>query len=565
MATHRVTSALIVASASIALLTCPHQAHAAVNSKFTAWSDSWVNSAIPLQTGTLDVRQERQYPGICKTQAECEGLAAAAAAFAGQYRGHLYIFTDEPDQHGITPSQFAAWYHHYVQTILAADPTARFSPGGFTEPNVVGGPGALHFTAYADAFVAAYAAQFPAYTLRVDEYRFHVGLDRGWSALMDQAAAWSAAKGKPLVIGFGLFGRPPAENVLAELQAALNQVLNDSRIAGMAYWSYDHPGDAVHRLTDSAGNLTAEGVLYRSYAVGSPSPAKSGISAIGDFTHDGYADFADQWLGDGHFWVHANVHNNVNNQFSSSTWGEGMAAAGGNWEWLALDFTGDGWADYADVDGPSRQVWIHANLHNSSGFTFDWNACCYTQLTAGAAPGPASDVDILGGDFNGDGLADLAKRELSTGLLFVYINGINPSTGQRQFVLLPQAVARTRHGTDWRTIIGDFTGDGKADYADQHIPSGALFVHENTGGTQFRMDNVSRKNGNAAPVSGDWRTFAGDFTGDGRCDFADLHVPSGTFWVHRNIPGGGFDPPGTSWGIGYAAGGSSNWSILGSR
>ncbi|MGE0706040.1 MAG: hypothetical protein AB7I50_05230 [Vicinamibacterales bacterium] len=120
---------------------------AALNySKFAAWSSKWYDTPIPLQVAGLDPRQDRQYDGSSQVTSE-------VLAFAAAYPGQLYIVSDEPDLHCISPADYAEDYKSYVEAVLAVDPTARFSPAGFTFANPCSGPAS---TAYAEAFIDAY-------------------------------------------------------------------------------------------------------------------------------------------------------------------------------------------------------------------------------------------------------------------------------------------------------------------------------------------------------------------------------------------------------------------------
>jgi hypothetical protein len=130
-------------------------------------------------------------------------------------------------------------------------------------------------------------------------------------------------------------------------------------------------------------------------------------------------------------------------------------------------------------------------------------------------------------------------------------------------------VARTMLGPDWRVLVGDFTGDGLADYADQYVPLGIMWIHRNIGSPSFAMDSVNWRV--ADQVRADASTIVGDFTGDGWCDYADEFTSNGNFFVHRNqnatvsSPNGGFQPNGQSAGFGDAESPWSWWRVLNAR
>jgi hypothetical protein len=243
------------------------------NRFFTAWSRYYTSGAIQTQTFGLDARQERQFINWYVDQ--------QALAFARANPGRLYIDGDEPDQYCATWSaaDYAGIYHDFVVAIRSADPTARVSPAGFAEPNPHCCPGfpdiacaESHGIAYADQFYNAYVQRYGV-APPVDEWEFHdfavsfdVGDMNGWWGRVDKEAAWSVAHGAPMFLGgWGLHGWPAKESTAAfqeHLKQAMGRLMNDRRIVGAAYWSYEPWVDAPRPLVNSDGSLTAEGNTY---------------------------------------------------------------------------------------------------------------------------------------------------------------------------------------------------------------------------------------------------------------------------------------------------------------
>ena len=152
------------------------------------------------------------------------------------------------------------------------------------------------------------------------------------------------------------------------------------------------------------------------------------------------------------------------------------------------DFTGDRFADYADHDIASGAFFVHANLTNGTfaGVGNNWGTgtTCTVDGGSGSAKTPC---DVMVGDFTGDGYADYADHEPSTGLFYVHENlrngrfagaGINWGTGRT-------CTRDASSGKPCAVLVGDFTGDGYADYADREPSTGHFFVHENLRNGRF--------------------------------------------------------------------------------
>jgi hypothetical protein len=203
---------------------------------------------------------------------------AATLAFARANPGRLYILGDEPDQYCTSPSDYAGMYHEFVVSIRGADPTARLSPAGFSEPNGHCCPDPevrcsnIHGIAYAQNFYDAYVQRFGA-APPVDEWRFHdfgvvfdAGDLNGWWARIDAEASWSVAHGANMVLGgWGFHGWPAKESSALfqeHLKQAMGRLINDKRINGAAYWSYEPWVESPRPLANADGSLTTEGQTY---------------------------------------------------------------------------------------------------------------------------------------------------------------------------------------------------------------------------------------------------------------------------------------------------------------
>src|SRR5207244_4590942 len=143
-------------------------------------------------------------------------------------------------------------------------------------------------------------------------------------------------------------------------------------------------------------------------------------------------------------------------------------------------------------------------------------------------------VNVITGDFNGDGKTDVAARVQQTGFWWVGIN-----TGA--------SFSLSKWGGQWPTSVnwvdvhvGDFTGDGKDDIVGRVQQTGAWWV-ETSLGNSF---NSTRWGAWASSVT--WVDVnVGDFDGDHRADVTGRVQQTGRWWVGLST-GNSFNS--TPWG-----------------
>jgi len=262
---------------------------------------------------TLDAQQNRHYADYADERVQ---------SFARAHPGRLYIVGDEPDQYCTAPSDYAIWYHEFVEGVRAADPTARFSPAGFAEPNWhccplpddVPAPcwTEKHSISYAEQFYNAHVNRYGV-PPRVDEWRFHdfainlpVGDVRTWWARVQREVDWSVAHGAPMVLGtWGFSGWNESLPAFQEhIKQAIGLILSDSRIKGAVYWSREPWVHSPHYLMYPDGSLTAEGQTF----VNPLTDVPTGLKLVGSTNGDAklrWANTTSAWSSEVEFWVQA--------------------------------------------------------------------------------------------------------------------------------------------------------------------------------------------------------------------------------------------------------------------
>jgi hypothetical protein len=202
------------------------------------------------------------------------------------------------------------------------------------------------------------------------------------------------------------------------------------------------------------------------------------------------------------------VGQSTGSSFSNSLW----AAWNPNVTWVDVvtgDFNGDGRTDTAGRVLQTGEWWV--GISDGSSFT--------TTLWTTWNPN-VTWVDVKVGDFDGDGQADIVGRVLQTGQWWEA-----QSTGSS----FSNSLWTTWNpNVTWVDVnVGDFNGDGKADIVGRVLQSGDWWVGISNGSTKFTNTRWDTWNPNVTWVD----VQVGDFTGDGKSDITGRVLQSGDWWT----------------------------------
>jgi hypothetical protein len=193
-------------------------------------------------------------------------------------------------------------------------------------------------------------------------------------------------------------------------------------IWGPIAWSDVQVGDFNgDKKADIVGRYAAGGEWWTGISTGSGfttslwtrwAPDGPGITwvdvKVADFNNDGMADITGRWLQTGQWWTGISTGAG----FITTFWGAWSPKV--TWvDVLVGDFTGDGKADITGRYLEGGQWWTGQST-GSAFITSLWDTWPSVAATW---------VDVSAGDFNGDGLPDLAGRNQQNGQWYVALSG----------------------------------------------------------------------------------------------------------------------------------------------
>lgn len=193
------------------------------------------------------------------------------------------------------------------------------------------------------------------------------------------------------------------------------------------------------------------------------------------------------------------------------------------------DYDGDGIADIA-VRRPGTQYWYINNSGNNN-----FNSDREDGIQRHNFGKQDSDIPVVG-DYDGDGITDIAVRRPSTFTWYVKNSSGDNTNSERADGIQRQIFGRNASDIP---VPADYDGDGRTDFAVRRTSNYTWYVL-NSSGSNFNSENedgiqriVFGKNESDVPVSG-------DFNGDGYDDFAIWRESNATFYV-KNSDGSNFN------------------------
>jgi hypothetical protein len=196
------------------------------------------------------------------------------------------------------------------------------------------------------------------------------------------------------------------------------------------------------------------------------------------------------------------------------------------YEVLAHDLNGDGVQDVAVADNGEHNVRVLIGSNDGSGHWDGTFAASVAYATADLS------LSIVAGDFNNDGITDLAATESFAQTVAVFLGNGSGGVGDGTFAPALHASASPE---PYELTTGDFNGDGKLDLAVAVSNDGGLHVllGNGTGSYPISSSTTYLPGVNTSGVS------AADINGDGITDLGVTSAVTNTLYLLKGQGAGG--------------------------
>lgn len=237
----------------------------------------------------------------------------------------------------------------------------------------------------------------------------------------------------------------------------------------------------------------------------------------GDFNGDGIKDLALIHWSKSYGLIAKTALGTNSGKFRSTISSKASSGHGGSYRKLTGDFNGDGRTDIALVHWSKEYGFIIKNAlsnpANEGGFL--------TTKTSSASGGHGGDYYPYVGDFNGDGISDITLVHWSSSYGLIMKTALGNSNGLFSKAISSNASAG--HGGNYTPRIGDFNGDGISDIALVHWSKTYGFIMKTALGSSTGVFQSAKTSKSSGGHGGDYSPHVGDFNGDGISDISLIH------------------------------------------
>ena len=207
--------------------------------------------------------------------------------------------------------------------------------------------------------------------------------------------------------------------------------------------------------------------------------------------------------------------------------------------------------DIGFYDNVAKKVYFKNRTNDFDGYSFSFSFETSYNMDRGGS------VEVLSGDFNGDGKTDFALRNISDGTIAIRYSPyftVESSGGQPA-----EKVVSLESGSRYQAFVGDFNHDGKADIGFYDATGGAggpgFIIRYNDGNSNFGTVYTW-----PWTLSGTYQFMSADINGDGYWDIVYRNPASGVATFALSKTDGLQSKPSSIYSYGWVAG--TNYQLL---